>query len=82
MKPISLAALSGPIVSNAIIIEQTQRLIKPRPTPPVPAKAMTFSGLHQMPSVFLLHPIFDISKAYTGVADPKIIDPSPEDRVN
>jgi hypothetical protein len=29
-----------------------------------------------MSSDLFLHPVFDIAKALTGVADPKIIDPT------
>ena len=82
MGPIEPAALSSPIISDSIIVKQSQSLIQPGPTPSVPAKATAFSRMHQMTPDLLLHPVFDIPKAFTGVSDPKIVDPSPENRVN
>ena len=77
MGPIQLAALSGSVVSNSIIVKQSQSFIKPGPTPSVPAEATAFSGMHKMSSDLFLHAVFDISKALAGVADPKIVDPTP-----
>jgi len=82
MRPIRLAALSSPIMTNSVIVEQPQSFIKPGPIPPVPAEATAFSGTHQMSSDLLLHPVFDISKALAGVADPKVVDPAPQNRVD
>ena len=44
MRPIRLAALSSPIMTNSVIVKQSQNFIKPGPTPPVPAEATAFSG--------------------------------------
>ena len=82
MGPIELAALSSPVISNSIIIIQSKSFIKPGPTPPVPAEATAFSGTHQMSSDLFLHPVFDIPKALAGVADPKVVDPAPQNRVD
>ena len=82
MGPIKLAALSGLVISNSVIVKQSQSLIKPGPTPSVPAEPTAFSRMHQMTSDLFRHPVFDISKTPTGVSDPKIVDPSPENRVN
>ena len=71
MGPIEPAALSGPIISNSIIVKQCQSLIQPGPTPSVPAETTAFSRTHQMTSDLFLHPVFDISKAFAGVSDPK-----------
>ena len=79
---IAPAALSGPVMSDSIVVKQSQSLIKPGPTPPVPAEATAFSCSHQMTSDLFLHPVFDITKALTGVANPKIIDPASENRVD
>jgi len=43
MHPIGLAALSGPVMSNTVIVKQSQRFIEPGPTPSVPAEATAFS---------------------------------------
>ena len=82
MSPINLAALSSLVMPNSVIVKQSQSFVKPDPTPPVPAEATALSRTHQIPSDLFLHPIFDITKTFTGVADPKIIDPSPKNRVN
>jgi hypothetical protein len=71
-----------PIISNSIIVKQSQSLIQPGPTSSVPAEATAFSRMHQMTSELFRHPVLDIPKASTGVSDPKIVDQSPENRVN
>jgi hypothetical protein len=35
-----------------------------------------------MSSDLFLHPVFDIAKTLPGVADPKVVDPTPENRVD
>ena len=77
MGPIEPAALSSPVISNSIIIIQSKSFIKPGPTPSVPAEATAFSGMHKMSSDLFLHTVFDVSKALAGVADPKVVDPTP-----
>ena len=78
MGPIEPAALSGPIISDSIIVKQSQSLIQPSPTPSVPAETTAFSRTHQMMSDLLFHPVFDITKALAGIANPKVVHPSPE----
>ena len=82
MRPINLAALSSLVMPNSVIVKQSQSFIEPSPTPPVPAEATAFSGTHQMSSDLFLHPVFDIPKALAGVADPKVVDPAPQNRVD
>ena len=82
MRPTRLAALSSPIMTNSVVVKQSQSFIKPGSTPPVPAKATAFSGTHQMSSDLLLHPVFDVPKALAGVTDPKVVDPAPQNRVD
>ena len=82
MRPIRLAALLSPIMTNSVIVEQSQSFVKPGLTPPVPAEAMAFSGTHHMSSDLFLHPVFDVPKALAGVADPKIVDTAPQNRVD
>jgi hypothetical protein len=77
MGPIKLAALSGLIVTDSVIIKYSQSIVQQIPTPPVPAEATTFSGIHQMSSDLFLHPVFDVAKALTGVADAKVVCPAP-----
>ena len=77
MRPIRLAALLSPIMTNSVIVEQSQSFVKPGLTPPVPAEATAFSGTHQMSSNLLRHPVFHVTKALAGVADPKVVDPTP-----
>ena len=77
MRLIDLAALSSLIMTDSVIVEQSQSFVKPGSTPPVPAEATTFSGMHQMSSNLFLHAVFNISKALAGVANPKIVNPTP-----
>src|SRR5215469_4445960 len=40
------------------------------------------SGAHQMSSNLLFHPGFDHREATTRIADPKVVHPAPEDRID
>ena len=45
MRPIRLAALSSPIMTNSVIVKQSQSFIKPGSTPPIPADQTSPSGI-------------------------------------
>jgi hypothetical protein len=62
------------VMTNSIIVKQSQSVIKSSPTPPVPIEAMAFSGTHQMSSDLLLHPVFGVSQTLAGVAYSKVVD--------
>jgi len=82
MRPISLGVFSDPIMLNHVDIKKPQSRIEPGLIAPIPAKAPAFLRTHQMSPDLLLHPVFDISEAPTGVSDPKIIHPSSHDRID
>ena len=67
-----MAALSGVVITNPVIVKQSKGFIKPSPIPPVPSKAGAFSRSHQVSADFFLHPVLNRAKSATGVADPKI----------
>src|SRR6202035_2799854 len=48
------------VVSHSIAVEQSESDIQPRPTPPLPAEALSFPSLRQMAPDLLLYPIFDV----------------------
>jgi hypothetical protein len=43
-----------------------------RPTPPLPAEALSFPGVRQMAPDLLLNPIFDVAEALTGVSNREV----------
>src|SRR5262245_15707729 len=67
---------------HPVFFEQAHMLVEPLPTPPLPAEAPPFPCTHQMTPDFLFHPIFDKTKAPTGIADSKVPHPAAQDRVD
>ena len=56
------------VASHSIAVEQPESVVQPRPIPPLPAEALSFPGLRQLAPDLLLHPIFDVAEALTGVS--------------
>src|SRR6266699_2420835 len=67
---------------DPVVFEQAQVRVQPLPTPPLPAEAPSFPCTHQMSPDLLFHPIFDKTKAPTGITHGKVADPAPQDRVD
>src|SRR4029077_19891304 len=57
------------VVSHSIAVEQPESVVQPRPIPPLPAEAFSFPSLRQLAPDLLLHPIFDVAEALTGVSN-------------
>src|SRR5262249_39929643 len=71
-----------PWAVHPVVVKQAQALIQPLLTPPLPPEAPPLPCTHQMPSDLLFHPIFDKTKAPTGVSHRTVTDPAPQDRVD
>src|SRR5436309_13203870 len=56
--------------------------MQPRPTPPLPAEALTMSRPHQMAPHLPLDPLPDRGEAPGRVPDPDVVDPTPENRID
>src|SRR6516165_8398926 len=82
MRPIAPEALSASRAANPVVVEEPEFVIEPAPTPPLPAETLPLSGPHQVPSHLLLHPVFDIAKASTGIADGEVVYPAAHNRVD
>src|SRR6266849_6529136 len=67
---------------SMIITKQLKCAVQPFPTPPFPAHPSTSSGTHQMPPDLLLYPSLDHREASTRIADPKIVHPPSQDRID
>ena len=50
-------------------------------SPPLPAESWVFSGAHQMPPNLLLHPEFNVGKTSARVPYRKVVDPTPQNRI-
>src|SRR5713226_7494749 len=61
---------------------QDSQFCRLHPTPPFPALAFAQSGPHQMTPNLHFYPVSDLRKAPTRMTDPKIVHPSPEDRID
>ena len=62
--------------SHPIAAKQLQSVVQPRPTPPLPAEALSFPSMRQMAPDLLLHPIFDEAEALAGVPNREVVHPS------
>ena len=65
-----------PVAAHSIAVKQLQGVVQPRPTPSLPAEAPSFLSVRQMAPDLLLHPIFDVAEALTGVPDREVVHPS------
>ena len=65
------------VVSHSIAVEQPQSGVQPRPTPPLPAEALSFPGMRQMAPDLLLYPISDVGEALARVPHREVVDPPP-----
>ena len=79
---LSAGSAFGSIVPNPVVIIETEVLIEPHPTPPVPAKTPPVPRPHEMPPHFLLYPVLDIGEAYARIPYPELVNPAPELRID
>src|ERR1039457_5311554 len=87
--PLGLCDLSGwerfrhqTGATNTVLVKQSQFIVQPAPTPPLPAEASQFAGTHQMSAHLLFHPVFDKAEASTGVTNGKVVHPAAQNRVD
>src|SRR6516225_1536293 len=69
-------------VPHPVVAIQTQGLMEPRPTPPVPAEASPAPRLHHVSPHLPLDPVPHEAKAPARVPDPEVVDPAPQNRVD
>src|SRR5712691_5599979 len=87
-QPSSTARGTTPLLSgihhvlHSVVLKQPERLMKPRPTPPLPAETLTIPRPHQMPPHLLLDPEPHRGKAPGRVPDPEVVDPAPQNRID
>src|SRR5664280_1393907 len=55
---------------------------RPFTTPPRPTEAFAAPGTHQMPPYLLLYPAFDHSETNTRMANPKVVHPPAQNRID
>ena len=61
---------------------ESQLPVQPLLTPSLPAEATSFPGSHQMSPNLLLYPVSDKRKAFTRIADRKVVHPTSQDSVD
>src|SRR4029077_6879317 len=61
---------------------QDSQFCRLHPTPPFPTLAFAQSGPHQVSPHLHFYPVFDLRKAPTGMTDPTIVPPPPEDGID
>src|SRR5437588_6131285 len=70
------------VVSHSIAVEQPESVIQPRPTPPLPAEALSFPSMRQLAPDLLLYPISDVGEALARVPHREVVDPPPQHWIN
>ena len=70
------------VASDSVIIEQSESLVQPWSTPPLPAEALALTGLGQMSTDLRLDPVSDECEAATRVTAGKVGDPAAQDRID
>jgi hypothetical protein len=55
--PELLSSLAKPLYS--VVVKQTEFLVQPLSTPPLPAEALALAGFHQVSPDLLFHPVSD-----------------------
>ncbi len=73
MRLILLAAAFGGS-AHPVVVEQSQMVVQPPPTPPVPTEAPLPPSAPQMSPHLLLHPILDEAEAPARIPDGKVPD--------
>ena len=85
--PQGLWDLSGrgnfqPWSPNPVAVEQPQGFVQPLPTPPLPAKALSFLSPPYMAPDLLFYPVFDEVEALAGMSDREVVHPTAQHRVD
>src|SRR5208283_381288 len=70
------------VASHPIAVEQLQRVVQPRPTPPLPTEALLFPGVRHVAPDLFLNPVFDVAEALAGVPDREVVHPPPKHRID
>ena len=82
MWPMRAGWLSANGSNNSVPVEQSESVVKPLRTPPLPAESFAPSGAHQMPPHLLLHPELNVGKAPARVPYRKVVHPTPQNRID
>jgi hypothetical protein len=83
MEPIPAGWLSADgSTYHPIVVEQTECVVEPLRTPPLPAESFVLSGAHQVSPNLLLHPELNVGKALARVPHRKVVHPSPQNRID
>src|SRR5262249_49096640 len=76
-------ALSGmDLVPHPVVVEDPERSVDPRRTPPLPAEAPTTPRSHQMAPHLLLDPLLHEPKAPCRVPDSEVVHPAQQDWID
>src|SRR6202165_509721 len=70
------------MTAHLVAVEQSQSVVQPLRTPPLPAEAPAIPGSHHVPPYFQLYPVLDELEAPAGVANGEVVHPPPQNRVD
>jgi len=67
---------------NSVLVKQSECIVEPLLTPPLPAESCALPCAHQMPSNLLLHPELNVGKTPARVPYRKVVHPTPQNRID
>lgn len=68
--------------TNTIAIKHLDLIIKPSPTPCIPAEASAILGSPHMPQHLLFYRLVDEAEALAVMPNCEVVDPLPQNRIN
>src|SRR6202165_6323875 len=70
------------MTAHLVAVKQSQGVVQPLRTPPLPAEAASIPCSHHVPPYLQLYPVLDELKAPAGVANGEVVHPAPQNRVD
>ena len=61
---------------------QSQPLVQPLRTPPLPTKSTALASPHHVPPYLLLYPVANVAETPARMSDREVVHPSPQDRID
>lgn len=69
-------------MDHSVLVEKSEGVIQPCPTLPLPPEALALASFRQVAPNLLLDPVADIRETPAGVADRKVVHPTPQNGID
>jgi hypothetical protein len=67
---------------DSVLVKQSECVVEPLLTPPLPAESCALPGAHQVPPNLLLHPELNVGKTSARVPYRKVVHPTPQNWID